>query len=90
MLPRQQVVGLPGGIVLGQSSSQQPAVKMKRGCRCTACVVLHSPAAGTIEFCWVDELAPRKSVHLELHPATNNKELMETLGRQIEYPSRLP
>lgn len=72
MLHAEQVVGLPGGIVLGQSASQQPAVKNETGLPLHACVVLHSPAAGEIEFCWVDELATGRAFSLDFTPVTSN------------------
>lgn len=88
MLHAEQVVGLPGGIVLGQSSSQQPAVKNETGLPLHACVVLHSPAAGTIEFCWVDELAPGKAFTLNFTPATNNNLWKRWEGRSSTQAAR--
>ncbi len=72
MLHAEQVVGLSGGIVLGQSASGQPAVKNETGLPLHACLVLRCPAAGAIEFCWVDELEPSKAFTLGFTPVTMN------------------
>ncbi len=72
MLHAEQVVGLSGGIVLGQSSSGQPAVKNETGLPLHACVVLHCPTAGAIEFCWAGELGLGKAFPLKFSPIINN------------------
>ncbi len=71
MLHTEQVISLPGAVVLGRSASQQAMVKNETGLPLRACVVLHSPAAGEIEFCWIDELAPGQTVALEFTPVSS-------------------
>ncbi|MEO8270283.1 MAG: hypothetical protein ABI557_11230, partial [Aureliella sp.] len=72
MLHAEQVVGLSGGVVLGQSANERPAVKNETGLPLHACLVLHCAAAGSIEFCWVDELASGQAFTLEFTPLIND------------------
>jgi hypothetical protein len=66
MLHAEQVVDLPGGLVLGQTASGKTAVKNESGLQLRGALVIHSPSTGVIEGCWLGELAQGQAAELVL------------------------
>jgi len=66
MLHAEQVVDLPGGLVLGETASGKAAVKNESGLELRGAMVIHSPSTGVIEDCWLGELAQGQAAELVL------------------------
>jgi hypothetical protein len=66
MLHAEQVVDLPGGLVLGETATGKAAVKNESGLELRGAMVIHSPSTGVIEGCWLGELAHGQAAELLL------------------------
>ncbi len=89
MIHAEQIVDLPGGLVLGTSSTGQAAVKNEVGLNLRGALVVRCQNPGKIETCWVGGLAADAAAELLFEPL--NKETLwqnwnREPGTQLEMP----
>lgn len=89
MIHAEQVVALPGGLVLGTTATGQAAVKNTTGLNLRGTLVVRCTSPGKIETCWVGELAGGAAAELAFK-AMNRETLWQEWNRdpgtQIAMP----
>ena len=72
MVHAEQVIGLSGGLTLGQSAEGQPLVKNNSGLQLQGALAVRSPSPGTVEYSWLGELASGQSASLTFTPVNQD------------------
>jgi hypothetical protein len=70
MVHAEQIVGLEGGLLLGQSSAELPALKNETGLEIRGAMVLKCLEAGRLQYAWIGDLANGQAVNLNYEPAS--------------------
>ncbi len=90
MIHAEQVVVLPGGLVLGTTASGQAALKNTTGLDLRGTLVVRCTGPGNIDSCWIGELAAGAAAELAFQ-AMNRETLWQDWNRdpstQIAMPS---
>ncbi len=89
MVHAEQVVGLPGGLVVGQTATGQPAVKNETGLSLHGALVIRCQSTEQIEACWVGELTGGQAAELQFE-TLNEKTLWQNWERDPGTQSAKP
>lgn len=89
MVHAEQIVALPGGLVLGTTSTGQEAVKNTTGLNLRGVLVVRCVRPGTIESCWVGELAGGAAAELPFR-ALNRELLWQEWNRDPSTQVAMP
>ncbi|MCA9134689.1 MAG: hypothetical protein KDA45_16090, partial [Planctomycetales bacterium] len=65
MLHAEQMVELPGGLLLGQSAAGKAALKNSTGLQLRGAMVLRLPQAGVLETAWIGDLPAGQAASLD-------------------------
>jgi hypothetical protein len=77
ILHAEQIVPLDGGLSLGETGEQQPAIRNKTGLNLQAALVLRCLDDGSLEQAWLGKIAADDVMRLEFQPCT-----LEQIGQQ--------